>query len=47
MQFSFIVSMFIVAKKSVMIPKGQSESEHRRTDNTMTKRIWNVYNKFL
>ena len=47
MQFSFIVSIFIVDKKSLKIPKGQSESEHRRTDNIMTKRIWNVYNEFL
>jgi hypothetical protein len=38
MQFSFIVSIFIVAKKSLKIPKGQSESIYQRTDNTMAKR---------
>ena len=40
--FSFLFLVFkkrlVWTKKSLKIPKGQSESVYRRTDNTMAKR---------
>ena len=37
MSVDFKFSIFKTSKKSLKIPKGQSESEYRRTDNTMVK----------
>ena len=39
LQQALLNKLYLVAKKSLKIPKGQSESVHRRrTDNTMAKR---------
>ena len=35
---SFLIAPSVFSKKSLKIPKGQSESLYRRTDNTMAKR---------
>jgi hypothetical protein len=35
---SYLQQCTTIIKKSLKIPKGQSENVYRRTDNTMTKR---------